>query len=215
MRIAQIDFDGTLIRNNIGIELMREFSKSPAETEEALQPVEPDFETGELDSSFREELLEAKIQRAWELADVYPQLMQNFSARRGLNFGGLKTIHAFLLELTYKGYTPVIVSNGLEQYIRAHVSPAYKVIATPAIWDQPNKCWHTAPNISMKQTFAFYMPVELYIGDSDKTDYRASNTITFRGGKSFAPTGSSLALANKGTQNFYTYRTFDDILAKL
>ena len=123
MRIAQIDFDGTLIRNNIGIELMRRFSKSPTETEEVLQPIVPNFDTGELDLSFREELLEAKIQRAWELTNLAPNFMYQASKQRADNFSSL-SVNAFLLELTYKGYTPVIVINGLEQYIRPHVSTA-------------------------------------------------------------------------------------------
>jgi len=206
MRIAQIDFDGTLVRNNIGIELMKAYSKDLPTTLKHLKEREV-FSPSQTE-------LEEDIIEAWLLTNCSPQAEMIAASKRLAEHFSTMPITDFLAALEMKGYTPVIVSNGIETYIRAHIPFCYKIFATPAIWDAPNKCWHTSPNIDFKEDFTECMPVELHIGDSAETDLLSAAITTDKDFPAFAPYDSSL-FKYKGILPIQGYSSFEDILAKL
>jgi len=162
-KLIQLDFDGTVVTRNIGMELQEKF----ASDQERFYYLRDQFEKGEMD-------VLSVIKLGWEnIRTTEGEL--SIAAFLAKEFR--KGFHFFLAKCWKLGFIPVVVSGGMDFYMQ-HISVRQPVvIAGKAIFTPPNRVSVFMP-CNLKLAFAHQYHPLVYIGDV-RTDVEPSKCAKY------------------------------------
>jgi len=201
--VIQLDFDVTLTKNNIGVEIMDYFSVQPSD----LEAVHKAYDKHEI-------TLDECVEKSWKHVPATEKEITHFAMQHALFRG---SFYHFQTQLALLGEPFIIVSMGHPAYIKPFLDvpfPSQAVITNHFV--KVNGFWKVMviPNLKRLAAETFYP--SMIAGDS-LSDWAAAVAVHKRGGKVFAPVGSSLSktpLFDKeafDTSRAYTYETLEEL----
>ena len=172
------DFDGTLIRNNLGLALMRALSTNSSTTQYILN------------ASHDEQTFENHINDAWKLikTDSYALLLAIQTLCK--HWSDAEDIRRFFA--TLNRHTITVVSNGILPYLKPCLPLNTDIICTPA-YQHPAGGFLTFADFRLKEKVVTSFCPAIYLGDSSDTDLAPALSVLKNGGTVLTPKGSSLS----------------------
>lgn len=199
--MLQLDFDGTLTKNNVGLEIMQHFTTS----KESLDTISQAYSKGEIS-------IEQCIEEAWRLVDAPPNAIKHYAMHFSQFRGNIIHFQHSLIEANIPF---VITSFGHPAYILPFLAQSYSLITPHFILD--NKRWKVFLPTNMKTHVVHNLNTTIYVGDS-LSDWNAALAVHKKGGKVFAPKDSILSKTTLfcseqfNPHNVATYDTLEELL---
>lgn len=199
--MLQLDFDGTLTKNNVGLEIMQRFTTS----KESLEAISQAYNKGEIS-------IEQCIEESWRLVDAPPNAIKHYAMHFAKFRGNILHFQHALMEANI----PFVISSfGHPAYIIPFLAQSYSLITPHFIL--ANNHWKSFLPTDMKTQVVYNLDTTTYVGDS-LTDWNAALAVYKKGGRVFAPKDSILSKTTLfcseqfNPRKVATYETLDELL---
>lgn len=196
--MIQIDFDGTLTVNNIGLEIMTYCSKDPEESKK----IQEDYDRGLI-------TLEECIEDCWDLVPLDAEELALYAADHFVSRG---SITDFLDALNAAGKDFVVASLGNPYYIYEFTLGHPLITGSYLHRGFTGDTWKVIIPSRFKERVSYRIEPDVYIGDSSSDNFAALSVLD-NGGKVFAVRGKNLSklLTNLGKPH-ETFETLEELL---